>query len=91
MINLHERMLPTSAGVEPATSWSPVGRASEPPRPAELVLALLNKHCITGKYKDKIDKKFAKMAMLGLLIVQKLLTFFQQKISEYLRISRCKF
>ena len=25
-INLHERMLPTSAGVEPATSWSPVGR-----------------------------------------------------------------
>ena len=27
-INLHERMLPTSAGVKPATSWSPVGRAS---------------------------------------------------------------
>ena len=26
MINLHERMLPTSAGVEPTTSWSPVGR-----------------------------------------------------------------
>ena len=26
MINLHERMLPTSAGVEPATSWSPVVR-----------------------------------------------------------------
>ena len=26
MINLRERMLPTSAGVEPATSWSPVGR-----------------------------------------------------------------
>ena len=26
MINLHERMLPTSAGVEPATSWSPVRR-----------------------------------------------------------------
>ena len=25
MINLHERMLSTSAGVEPATSWSPVG------------------------------------------------------------------
>ena len=28
MINLHERNLPTSAGVEPATSWSPFGRAS---------------------------------------------------------------
>ena len=28
MIDLHERMLPTSAGVEPVTSWSPVGRAS---------------------------------------------------------------
>ena len=26
MINLHERMLPTSAGVEPASSWSPVRR-----------------------------------------------------------------
>ena len=26
MINLHERMLPTLAGVEPATSWSPVGQ-----------------------------------------------------------------
>ena len=26
MINLHERMLPTWAGVEPVTSWSPVGR-----------------------------------------------------------------
>ena len=26
MITLHEIMLPTSAGVEPATSWSPVGR-----------------------------------------------------------------
>ena len=26
MINLHERMLPTLAGVEPVTSWSPVGR-----------------------------------------------------------------
>ena len=26
MINLHERTLPTSAGVEPAISWSPVGR-----------------------------------------------------------------
>ena len=25
-INLHERMLPTSVGVEPTTSWSPVGR-----------------------------------------------------------------
>ena len=26
MINLHERMLPTLAGVEPMTSWSPVRR-----------------------------------------------------------------
>ena len=26
MINLYERMLLTSAGFEPATSWSPVGR-----------------------------------------------------------------
>ena len=27
MIKLHERKLPTSVGFEPATSWSPVGRA----------------------------------------------------------------
>ena len=27
MIKLHERLLPTSAGVEPATSWSLVGLA----------------------------------------------------------------
>ena len=32
MINLHERMLPTSVGVEPATSWSPVGRVQFNPR-----------------------------------------------------------
>ena len=28
LINLYERMLPISAGVKPATSWSPVGCAS---------------------------------------------------------------
>ena len=42
LINLHERMLPTSAGVEPATSWSPVGRdPTEPPRPAHGVIGML--------------------------------------------------
>ena len=29
MINFHERMLPTSAGVEPATSWSQMQRIVE--------------------------------------------------------------
>ena len=29
MINLHERMLPETAGIEPKTSWSSVGRASD--------------------------------------------------------------
>ena len=28
MINLHERMLPNLAGVEPATYWSPVGASN---------------------------------------------------------------
>ena len=28
MINLHERILPTSAEIEPATFWSPIGHAS---------------------------------------------------------------
>ena len=45
MINLHERMLPTSAGVEPATSWSPVGRRiqmSHRGRP------LMSENCVIG-------------------------------------------
>ena len=29
MIHLHERIFPDPAGIEPATSWSPVGRASD--------------------------------------------------------------
>ena len=29
VINLHERMLPDPAGIEPETSWSPVGPASD--------------------------------------------------------------
>ena len=41
MINLHERMLPTSAGVEPATSWSPVGRRIQLSHRGRLLPALL--------------------------------------------------
>ena len=44
MINLHERMLPTSAGVEPATSWSPVGRRiqlSHRGRPCSILTSFL--------------------------------------------------
>ena len=29
IINLHERILPRPAGIEPAISWSPVDRASD--------------------------------------------------------------
>ena len=40
MINLHERMLPTSAGFEPVTSWSPrTALPTEPPRSAASVVA----------------------------------------------------
>ena len=39
MINLHERMLPTSAGVEPATSWSPVERRIQLSHQGRLALA----------------------------------------------------
>ena len=45
MINLHERLLPTSAGVEPATSWSPVGRRiqlSHRGRHGDIELSTLN-------------------------------------------------
>ena len=48
MINLHERMLPTSAGVEPATSWSPVGRRiqlSHRGRQLSIILTSLIFHC----------------------------------------------
>ena len=37
MINLHERMLPTLAGVEPATSWTPVGWRIQPTGDQEVV------------------------------------------------------
>ena len=44
MINLHERMLPTSAGVEPATSWSPVGRRIQ--KSINIFLLMHNKYVI---------------------------------------------
>ena len=60
MINLHERMLPTSAGVEPATSWSPVGRRIQLSHRgrlgkdiyiyAEAVLASTHNLCFEQKY-----------------------------------------
>ena len=37
MINLHERMLPTSAGVEPMTSWSTVGRRIQPSHRGQVI------------------------------------------------------
>ena len=49
MINLHERMLPTS-GVEPVTSWSPVGRRIQLSHRGRhwngTILAILN-FCVT--------------------------------------------
>ena len=47
MINLHERMLPTSAGVEPATSWSPVGRRIQLSHRGRLIIALDKVHLQT--------------------------------------------
>ena len=48
MINLHERMLPTSSGVEPATSWSPVGRRIQLSHRGQLC-CLLTDHLILYK------------------------------------------
>ena len=31
MVNLHEKNVAEPMGIEPTTSWSPVGRTSEPP------------------------------------------------------------
>ena len=45
MINLHKRMLPTSAGVEPATSWSPAGRRIQLSHWGQQVTLML---CIPG-------------------------------------------
>ena len=47
MINLRERMLPTSAGVEPATSWSPVGRRIQLSHRGRLLLTLETKCSIS--------------------------------------------
>ena len=46
MINLHERMLPTSAGVEPATSWSPVGRSIQVSHRGQLIRRCCMRHLI---------------------------------------------
>ena len=39
-INLHQRMLPTSVGVEPATSWSPVRRRIQLSHRGQLIYGL---------------------------------------------------
>ena len=41
MINLHERMLPTSAAIEPATSWSPVGQRIQLSHRGQVVFLVL--------------------------------------------------
>ena len=46
MINLDERMLPTSVGIKPGTSWSPVGGASNCSTEAALSIYLkLHSNC----------------------------------------------
>ena len=52
MINLHERMLPTSAGVEPATSWSPVGRRIQLSHRSRLNNDMLTQEHLDGAYSD---------------------------------------
>ena len=58
-------MLPTSAGVEPATSWSPVGRASNWATEAgetQLVMLVedMSRNAIQGRQTDPILLDFSK-------------------------------
>ena len=148
MINLHERMLPTSAGVEPATSWSPVGQRIQLSHRAymvegtweiwwQVIEQFVLSYQIDSMYSDRLvlansvdpDQmpqnalfatnpgpavqsvvsltsslrvisladsiynilKFFAEKMWVAFALQKLLTFFQQKISAYLHITQCKF
>ena len=55
MIYLHERMLPDLEGIEPLTSWLPVGCTSERIRPnhwgpLHCSLAVLDKNCYQANY-----------------------------------------
>ena len=62
MINLHERMLPTSAGVEPTTSWSPVGRRiqlSHRGRPKVKYRAVIRYLYLKGKTGKEIHGQLA--------------------------------
>ena len=67
MINLHERMLPTSARVEPATSWSPVGQRIQLshrgrlffPCVCELAYKCGNFHCCKSGCYYKIESRQA--------------------------------
>ena len=93
MINLHERMLPTSAGVEPATSWSPVGRRIQLSHRGRLF-----------KANNVFSKRFVKIYILWYanmlkffaekmwvaFAVQKLLTFFSLKNIRILYIESAK-
>ena len=57
MINLHERMLPTSAGVAPATSWSPVGRRIQLSHRGRLLDLISLAQIVHGECTDMFDKR----------------------------------
>ena len=65
MTNLHERLLPTSAGVEPATSWSPVGRRIQLSHRGRYTAELRRYNVLEVVYKDNIpDNSLNTLSML---------------------------
>ena len=91
-------MLPDLVGMEPATSWSPVRQTSNWATQGPVVQSIVS---LTSSLRV-ISLTVSADSMYNILIffaekmwvafaLQKLLTFLQQKISAYLRITQCKF
>ena len=70
MINLHERMLPSSAGVEPATSWSPVGRRIQLSHQGQLLTCMSTHNiCIYGELRKKYLRIITEHSPLTLVLL----------------------
>ena len=74
MVYLHKRMLPDQEGIKPMISWAQLFKAND------VVSSRFVKIYIEW-YANML--KFFAEKMWVAFAVQKLLTFFQQKISEY--------
>ena len=97
-INLHKRILPTSAGVEPMTSWSPVGRRIQLSHWGRPILIRLCKHLTESLLGTHVQRYifWVVVQLLTLCMLRKnfsrqhfeifLLFFLENRIWHYMQI-----